>query len=335
MEFAAALALDPGRTGARAALRSLGAPTAIPDASTAPFRDVDDLPVRRADDAMRPTGRRPAWSGGLRSIPSRLTPRPVRDAVFFLHLHKTGGLTLDDVLGRAFSPARTCPIKDDHLHLYAPEELDEFDFFSGHFDVGALRLLRRPVRTLSMLRKPRARLISFYRFHAGHDLGGKHGVNDFAQMANAMTAEAFFEDERVRRAPEVFNHYLTVFGLTYHQVRGACRVGVDRVPEALVDRAVARVRGLDVIGLLERFDESVALACATLDVPPPAAIRKINQTDTLAAKMKGEAVPPVVSTPRLEAALADLLRFDEIIYAAAAAEFERRFAIFRAGAVPA
>ncbi len=326
--FTAALALDPSRDTLAGEVGALGGVRPAP--RTPPlFRDLDDLPVRSADGIERPAALKPSWLTELRAVPSRVNPGRPRDAVVFLHLHKTGGLTLDDVLARNFAAARTCPIKDDHLHLYGQTELDSFDFFSGHFDYGALRLLKRPARIVSVFRAPQARLISFYRFHAGHDLGGRHGVNAFAQMANEMSAEEFFEDPRVRQAPEVFNHYLTVFGLTYHQVLADRPVTMDRVSPAVIDKAVARVRALDGIGLLERFDESVALVCATLGLQPPGRVKAINQTDSLSARMKGEPPPRVTVTPRLAAALADLTGVDDLIYAAARDEFERRYRAFQ------
>jgi hypothetical protein len=51
--------------------------------------------------------------------------------------------------------------------------------------------------------------------------------------------------------------------------------------------------------------------------------------------MKGEPPPRVTVTPRLAAALAELNRFDEVIYAAAKDEFERRFAAFKGTPSPA
>lgn len=326
--FAAGRSLDPARDDLRAELLSLGADPGSVSPRRPPFQDVDALPVRGPALADRPAGRRHTPLERLAAVPSRLLPGGRRPPIAFLHMHKTGGLTLDDVLAARYAPARICPVKDDHLHLYEADDLARFDLFSGHFDVGGLRLLPPEARTISVFREPRARLVSFYRFHAAHDLGGRHGVNTFARMANAMGPEAFFEDERVRRAPEVFNHYLCVFALTYAQVLGAASVNVDRVMPGLLEAAIARVRRLDAIALLERFDDSVVLACAALDLGRPTAVKPRNRTDQLARQMKGRAVPSVAMTPRLAAALADLVRFDTPIYAAAVTEFEHRWTRF-------
>lgn len=323
----AGLAADPRRDDLRHQAAALGGPVPSQPGALSLFLDSDDLPVRSLEQLPRPE-LGAGTSRPSQALASRLLPGRPREPIMFLHLHKTGGLTLDDVLAVHVAPGRICPVKDDHLHLYTRQELDRFDLLSGHFDVGALRLLRRPARTVSVFREPRARLVSFYRFHAGHALGGRHGVNSFAQMANAMTPEAFFEDERVRRAPEVFNHYLAVFSLTYAQLRGASAVSVDRVSAATVERALARVRGLDAVILLERFDQGVALACARLGLRAPKSVKPRNQTDRLAWRMKGAVPPPVAMTPRLAAALADLVRFDEPIYAQARAVFDARWQAF-------
>lgn len=325
----AGLAADPWRDDLRLQAAALGGPVPSPPGALSHFLDSDDLPVRSLEQLPRPAlGTGGSRRAAVHALASRLLAGRSREPIVFLHLHKTGGLTLDDVLAAHVAPGRICPVKDDHLHLYTRQELDRFDLLSGHFDVGALRLLRRPARTVSVFREPRARLVSFYRFHAGHALGGRHGVNSFAQMANAMTPEAFFEDERVRRAPEVFNHYLAVFSLTYAQLRGASAVSVDRVSAVTVERALARVRGLNAVILLERFDQGVALSCARLGFREPKFVKPRNQTDRLARRMKGAVPPRVEMTPRLAAALADLVRFDEAIYAQARAVFDARWQAF-------
>lgn len=330
--FSTGLVADPRRDELRHEAAALGVVAPPSSGMPPPFLDTDDLPVRSLEQLPRPPGSTDHSRGvGVRALASRLLPGSPRDPIVFLHLHKTGGLTLDDVLAAHVAPGRICPVKDDHLHLYTRAELDDFDLLSGHFDIGALRLLRRPARTVSVFREPRARLVSFYRFHAGHALGGRHSVNSFAQMANAMGPEAFFEDERVRRAPEVFNHYLAVFSLTYAQLRSASAVSVERVSAVAVERAIARVRGLDAVIVLERFDQGVALACARLGLSAPRSVKPRNQTDRLARRMKGAPPPQVTMTPRLEAALADLVRFDAPIYAAARAVFDTQWQAFAGG----
>ncbi len=249
--------------------------------------------------------------------------RPAR-AVAFLHLQKTGGSTLRDWLQGCFPLHRVCPADDDALDLFSADELVGFDLFSGHFDWASLPLVPKPAGTMSVFREPRARLVSVYRSHRAHRPKGVHAANLFMRLANELSPEDFFEHPDVRGAPEVFNHYLAAFGLTYRQVARSGPVGAGRVPQYVVDRAVARVRGLDVIGLTDRLDETAVLAARTFGLRPPPPLPRSNATDSVGARHKGEAPPRVVVTPRLAAALEELTRFDRVIYAAAREEFERR-----------
>jgi hypothetical protein len=92
-----------------------------------------------------------------------------RPTVAYIHLQKTGGTTVDALLRPHFPTERACPVRDDNLHLFTVAELGRFDFYSGSFDLAAVRFIPRGrVKTVSLFRDPRTRLISHYRFHISH-----------------------------------------------------------------------------------------------------------------------------------------------------------------------
>jgi tetratricopeptide (TPR) repeat protein len=322
--------LDPASPHSRAALEALGAAPEAGEGTEGDDKlfDLDDLaPLQPRDPAVSPTAETPRDRFRVAVIPHlrRLSVRRPPAAVAFIHLQKTGGTTLYDILQHAFPPDRVCPIHNDFLNLYTAEEMAEFDYFSGHFDYGSLRLIpKRPLKVISVFRRPQDRLISIYRSHRSHEANSKYGVNAFVRLANALSPEEFFEHPEVRTAPEVFNHYLAAFGLGFRQLAKAGPLTPTRVPAEAVERAIERVRGLDAIGITERFDTTVRLIYQTLGLRPPKAVRPRNVTDKVAKKMKGVPTQRVGLTPRLVEAMADLIRFDEQIYAAAVAEAERR-----------
>ena len=320
--------------GEEAAIFEAAASLQAPEARAAPLRDIDDLshPAARDPDATvsRSSVRQRLQAAAL-PVSRTLSSRRPAAATAFIHLQKTGGTTLYDMLQHAFPPDRVCPVHGNFLHVFSAREMAEFDYFSGHFDYAALRLIpKRPLRTVSVFRRPRDRLVSIYRSHKAHQLDRKYRVNPFVRLANALTPEEFFEHPDVRNAPEVFNHYLAAFGTGYRQMAQARGLSPARIPAGTVERAIERVRGLDAIGITERFDDTVALIYETLGVPAPRRVKPRNVTDVVSAKMKGSPSAPVAMTPRLRDAMDELVCFDEPIYAAAVEEAERRLAAYSA-----
>jgi hypothetical protein len=251
-----------------------------------------------------------------------------RPAVVFVHLQKTGGTTLRDLLAAQFEEDRVCPGPNLPIYSFSVAELGHYDFFAGHYELDSIRFIpRRNVRTLSLFREPCARLISWYRFHKSHPPYGAHAVNRFVQLANDLTAEEFFEAPEVRANQLVYNHYLLSFGRSFawfdHRRDSLSRADLD---SALQD-AKRQIRTLTALGITERFAQSVRHICKTLDLPPPATVKAANVTDDMQNLYSGfRRVDPVSMTPRLAAALEELTAYDQELYRFAIREFERRCA---------
>jgi hypothetical protein len=249
-----------------------------------------------------------------------------RQAVAFIHLQKTGGMTLHALLERCFPGDRVCPVRDSNLHLLPVAELGRFDLFSGHFDRASVDFIpRKRVQTVALFRNPQSRLISFYRFHRSHPPGGEFAGSTFVRLANQLSAEEFFEHPEVRGSPEVFNHYLLVFGLSFAQRKLGWPPTGNEIEAGALELAKQRVRELDGIGITEHYDKSVDLIFRSLGLPIPQSIKSVHVTDAFPGfDPRFSHVDPVSMTPRLAEALKRLTAFDDEIYREAVAEFERR-----------
>src|SRR5687767_14911141 len=85
------------------------------------------------------------------------------DVVYFLHVPKTGGVTLAHLLGRRFPPETVCPAALPRELIALPREsLDSYRLFHGHFGYKLGALVRRPLIVLTLLREPVARVVSLY-----------------------------------------------------------------------------------------------------------------------------------------------------------------------------
>jgi hypothetical protein len=113
--------------------------------------------------------------------------------LYFCHIPKACGTTFDRMIRSRFIRQLAAPILDNHAYFTNTEySLENYDFISGHLFFGKHipELVSRPVRSIVLLREPRALLLSMF----------KHGlqfVQDPVQQyikANCPTPEQFFKD---------------------------------------------------------------------------------------------------------------------------------------------
>ena len=91
-----------------------------------------------------------------------------RAAVVFIHLEKTGGTTLHNVLASNYDPDRASPSHYSYLSEFSLID-NTYDFISSHIDYdAALRIPRASKRLITLFREPIERLISQYRFWRSH-----------------------------------------------------------------------------------------------------------------------------------------------------------------------
>src|SRR5205823_2708545 len=84
----------------------------------------------------------------------------------FLHVEKTGGTSLQNMLLQSFGAARVYHEHNDSLHLHSPAQLSMYSVFAGHFNYDSLAFI--PRRQLKLLTfgpepMPRGRVIESLR----------------------------------------------------------------------------------------------------------------------------------------------------------------------------
>jgi hypothetical protein len=166
--------------------------------------------------------------------------------VVFLHVPKTAGQTLYAILARQYNQAATAMITD------ASDPLSPFAEVSrrippvlvrGHILYGVHEKLGIDPVYITILREPVSRVVSTYRYIKRSSNHPLHAV----VHDRSMSLSAFVESDIDRE--EVVN------GQT-RQLAG--RLDVDPDNETLVI-AKRNLQGLAVVGLTERFDESLIL----------------------------------------------------------------------------
>lgn len=172
------------------------------------------------------------------------------DRFFFLHLQKTGGTALNMRLrtmmgARAVYPCDELdgPLPDAvispaHMLERVRARHDEIRVVTGHFPLAVTESLDGEYRTLTLLREPVGRTLSFLR----HQIAMKFVATD--------SLEEIYADEFLFRGL-IHNHMTKMLALDVeHAVTTGALADVTMTARDL-DAAKATLEGIDVVGLQE------------------------------------------------------------------------------------
>jgi len=179
----------------------------------------------------------------------------------FLHIPKTGGSTLQEIIQRQYSVGSIYNMDGsgmvalqrsvDRLLGMSERERDQIACLKGHMPFGAHRLFRRPSVYVTMLRHPYERAVSEYYFAKNTP---NHGLYEQVRGGN-MSLEAFLE---LRKDQGLSNIYCRLLGEAVDW-RNLADSPVDIPPEAL-DVAKRNINDhVAVVGLTEFFDASLLI----------------------------------------------------------------------------
>jgi hypothetical protein len=225
------------------------------------------------------------------------------DVLFFLHLPKTGGLSLISILDQHFSEEEILPLHSaptpELFDLYSPERLSKIRLVRGHFMFGPQgdgiyqHISQNPI-CLTMMREPVARTISQYQFLVRGPRISIHPkrisvsngkeylyqeesddrVATLHREIRDMTLEEFVCDSRYHEL--VYNRQsrfilgsISGFPRRYNDTEALSE-------DALIQLGKERIERFAFLGLTERFHESVHLLTYMLGWEPVKEIPELN-----------------------------------------------------------
>lgn len=250
----------------------------------------------------------------------RALPTPT---LIFLHIPKTGGISLRSTLLTAVAPHPTFRILhpiNDHAMLAAMPIADRraLALVEGHMYYGVHEVLPRPATYITLLRDPLARLRSFHRYvsrerwHPFHPVINGEGLSLSDCVARALTTEL---DNYMTRSLTSLDFANVPFGAV--------------TPEMLA-LAKARLDSIQLVGLTERLDDFYSLLCKHLSWPnlrPPHLNRTSEATEFPAGRRRGGINTPVgIDEDSDEGAILRLNRFDTDLVAHASRLLDNRLA---------
>ena len=194
--------------------------------------------------------------------------------LYFCHIPKTCGTTFDRMIRSRFTAELAAPISENHAYFTDPDlNLEQYDLISGHLFFGyhIPDMVSRPVRSVMLLREPRALLLSMF----------KHGIQFVEDpvhhyiKTNCPTPEQFFKDPVM--GPYVANPMTRFLGISERAYSPAyvqhalaqpletSKALLGTVPQSDVHQtevlktALERLAEFHVVGLSENLRTSVNL----------------------------------------------------------------------------
>lgn len=180
-----------------------------------------------------------------------MSERPER--VFFVHLQKTAGTSLSRRLKHHFSRSAIYPddsdgdvvasvISVDHLLARWQARQAEIRVVTGHFPLCTAQLLGGGFTTVTVLREPVDRTLSYLRHHV------KMTPEDHGRSLEAVYDDPF------RFHGLVHNHMVKMFSLTPDEMTHGALTRVEFTRDHL-KRAKESLAGVDAFGLQDHFEE--------------------------------------------------------------------------------
>jgi hypothetical protein len=263
---------------------------------------------------------------------------PAAEKLALLHIPKTGGTSLVRMLESHFAAGSIFP---DHYKIGAHPayQLARYRFFHGHYRLRDLKFLPGKVRIATLLREPRARLISQYNFHRSKRIDPA-SPSLLVERARLGLGD-YLRDPEVRRHTSVDNmqtrqlFYLSDPEMRRHGVdpAGSRNIYFGLPGQMILDVAMANLRQLEWVGVTERLDAFARLLFADLGLPPPTATPREMVTRQLAetAPDDYERTDPVAPNREEEQLLDELVELDAELYRLAGELFESRLRVQRRG----
>ena len=232
--------------------------------------------------------------------------------VVFFHIPKTGGVTVHSLLRKKLPARRICPERFNRLQRLSPAQIEQYDLFSGHYDAASISRLPSNSRVISVLREPRARILSLYYHWKSH----RPEIAEQNDLAGPRLAHRYGLLEFLR-CPEP----VIAFNIDNVQVRSMIgRIWVGKNRQFRVDEQVALHQAQEYLeslfdfGITEDLDSFVARLFPRLGFRPPKQVPYRNSHREFKRDKTMQVVEREPITDEIEAELDRLTHWDRELY---------------------
>jgi hypothetical protein len=246
-------------------------------------------------------------------MPENHDQNPAR--VVFLHIPKTAGTSLHLLLIDRFEENAICPIRNHKLDEMSMEQLQKYRLFSGHYYFDQVERIPEPKILLTMLREPKARLLSLYNYHRSFrwDAIAEPEADSGRRICLAKTLSAL---EYFRCAdPVVYavvNNSMArqLIGLKYNLPDGKLRISDDGV----LNLALKNLERFAAIGFVDSPNGSLRRFGEVLPIGLPESMPRHNTFESLKSDSRFEQIERSIPTEAVDAELIRHTQIDQRIY---------------------
>lgn len=247
--------------------------------------------------------------------------------IVFLHIPKTAGTSVHEMLKQHFDEKQICPERFRGLAKYSIDELKKFDLFSGHFIMPHVDKIPGEKFVFTILREPAERILSLYYFWRRHE--PEVAVNNRLAgplAANAMLLPEFLRAEHDISRGAIFNEMARVLaghiGVTdqgrYFDLSRNDRPEISEFD--VVRRALSALLRIDYVGFVDTIDRDMRNIFELAGLPRPTEVpRRRTANDTTRGLLP---VEYQALDGECESHLSRLTSLDRIVYTLARSRTE-------------
>jgi hypothetical protein len=214
--------------------------------------------------------------------------------IVFVHIPKSAGTSLRTWLSGYFTPEKLCPEFHDRLPTWDRTSLNRYELFCGHYQYETLSLIDGPMILLTMLREPKARLLSWYYY-------GKSYTLEHIETA----AQNILPQKKMG-----LEQYLCEHG------RDAGNIATRMIGGGDLSLAKSRLQEFSAVGIMEKMNASLQVFAQAIGREVDQPIPRENVTGARCDEPEFEATPPIREpiTPEIERLLHDCTANDRELY---------------------
>ena len=241
--------------------------------------------------------------------------------VHFLHIPKTAGQSVHQLLVDAFGINNVCPLRvNSQINPKNITDIKKYDVVSGHFDWDILTNQSAANFTFTVLRKPIDRILSYYHFL--HQEALKISKNDLLKPENTgakaildLSPDLYFCGGSIEFQKFIDDHYDNFYTCYFYGKKYNTRRSLASITESHLNKALSNLSSIDEIYTLENWHKlKEDLATHFPDLKISSKSYHLNKGNSLSTEQRFEKLREIGPCERAIRRIHEMCEYDDILY---------------------